>query len=268
MAMVASAIAHDGKIMSPYVVQKVRAKDQSELYSASPKEFAEPMTGDQAGQLEDMMRAVVAEGTAKNLQGMRIAGKTGTAEQGPGNPNANWFVGFSPADKPRYAFAVMTEAPGPGSNAARSPGRSWRRRYCRSDSGLVLNDRYRLLERLAIGGMGEVWRAVDAVSGLPVAVKLLRRELGSDMRARGRFESEARFAAELRHPGIARAFDYGEHGGRSFLVMELVPGEPLDEILARDGGLPLEAVLDLLVQAGRALTVAHGRPVIVHRDVK
>lgn len=134
-------------------------------------------------------------------------------------------------------------------------------------AGLVLNDRYRLLERLAIGGMGEVWRASDALSGRPVAVKLLRRELGSDMRARGRFESEARFAAELRHPGIARAFDYGEQAGRTFLVMELVPGEPLDEILARDGGLPLEAVLDLVVQAARALAVAHAAG-IVHRDVK
>ncbi|WP_396448122.1 protein kinase [Actinomadura sp.] len=134
-------------------------------------------------------------------------------------------------------------------------------------TGLVLNHRYRLLERLAIGGMGEVWRAVDEASGRHVAVKLLRREFGSDLRARGRFESEARFAAELRHPGIARAFDFGEHGGRMFLVMELVPGEPLDEILARDGGLPLEAVLDLLVQAGRALTVAHEAG-IVHRDVK
>lgn len=133
--------------------------------------------------------------------------------------------------------------------------------------GLVLSDRYRLLERLAIGGMGEVWRASDAVTGLQVAVKLLRLELGSDVRARTRFESEARFAAELRHPGIARAFDFGEHGGRTFLVMELVSGEPLDEILARDGGLPLEAVLDLVVQAGRALTVAHEAG-IVHRDVK
>jgi serine/threonine-protein kinase len=134
-------------------------------------------------------------------------------------------------------------------------------------TGLVLNDRYRLLERLAIGGMGEVWRASDALSGRLVAVKLLRLELGSDMRARGRFESEARFAAELRHPGIARAFDYGEQAGRTFLVMELVPGEPLDEILARDGGLPLEAVLDLIVQAARALVVAHAAG-IVHRDVK
>ncbi|WP_371943791.1 peptidoglycan D,D-transpeptidase FtsI family protein [Actinomadura chokoriensis] len=118
MALVAAAVANDGKIMSPYMVEKVRAKDQSELYSASPKEFGEAMTGDQAGQLEDMMRAVVSEGTAKNLQGMRIAGKTGTAEQGPGNPNANWFVGFSPTENPRYAFAIMTEAQGSGAGNA------------------------------------------------------------------------------------------------------------------------------------------------------
>ncbi|TDC83185.1 serine/threonine-protein kinase [Actinomadura sp. 7K507] len=134
-------------------------------------------------------------------------------------------------------------------------------------TGLVLSDRYRLRERLAIGGMGEVWRASDEVLGREVAVKLLRLELGSDMSARGRFESEARFAAELRHPGIAAAYDFGEQDGRAYLVMELVPGEPLDEILARDGGLALEAVLDLMVQAGRALTVAHEAGV-VHRDVK
>ncbi len=114
MAMVAAGIANKGKIMSPYVVEKVRAKDQSELYSAKPEEFARPMTRGQAQQLEDMMRAVVSEGTATNLRGMRIAGKTGTAEQGPGNPNARWFVGFSPVDNPRYAFAVMTEGPGSG----------------------------------------------------------------------------------------------------------------------------------------------------------
>ncbi|MFI0410213.1 serine/threonine-protein kinase [Actinomadura sp. 3N508] len=134
-------------------------------------------------------------------------------------------------------------------------------------TGLVLNGRYRLLERLAVGGMGEVWRADDEVARHPVAVKLLRREFVSDLSARTRFESEARFAAELRHPGIAQAYDFGEQNGRTYLVMELVAGEPLDGILARDGGLPLEAVLDLLVQAGRALTVAH-RAGVVHRDVK
>ncbi|OLT25383.1 hypothetical protein BJF79_44305, partial [Actinomadura sp. CNU-125] len=133
--------------------------------------------------------------------------------------------------------------------------------------GLVLNNRYRLLERLATGGMGEVWRARDDQLGRDVAVKLLRVELDDDARARWRFEAEGRFAAALRHDGIAQAFDFGEQHGRTYLVMELVQGEPLDEILARDGGLPLEAVLDLLVQAGRALSAAHDLG-IVHRDVK
>ncbi|MFI0486549.1 peptidoglycan D,D-transpeptidase FtsI family protein [Actinomadura sp. 9N215] len=120
MAMVAAAIAHDGKIMNPYVVQKVRAKDQSELYNASPKEFGEAMSGDHADQLAEMMRAVVSEGTATNLQGKRVAGKTGTAEQdaASGIPNSRWFVGFSPVENPRYAFAVVTEGPNDGATNA------------------------------------------------------------------------------------------------------------------------------------------------------
>ncbi|TDD32503.1 hypothetical protein E1287_22730 [Actinomadura sp. KC06] len=120
MAMVAAAVAGGGKIMNPYVVQKVRAKDQSELYNASPKEFGEAMSGEHADQLAEMMRAVITEGTAKNLQGMRIAGKTGTAEQDPasGIPNSRWFVGFSPIENPRYAFAVVTEGPNDGATNA------------------------------------------------------------------------------------------------------------------------------------------------------
>ncbi|MBX6765666.1 MAG: hypothetical protein IRY90_00655 [Actinomadura rubrobrunea] len=118
MAMVAAAVANEGKIMKPYLVQTVRAKDQSELYSAEPKEFSQAIKPETAEQLADMMRAVVREGTARNLQGMNIAGKTGTAEQGSGNPNARWFVGFAPINKPRYAFAVLTEGPGDGATNA------------------------------------------------------------------------------------------------------------------------------------------------------
>lgn len=132
---------------------------------------------------------------------------------------------------------------------------------------LVLSGRYRLLERLATGGMGEVWRAVDESLGRDVAVKLLRLEFDDDASARSRFESEARLAAGLHHGGIAQVYDFGAQDGRTFLVMELVPGEPLDEIIGRDGGLPLEAVLDLLVQVARALAVPHAAG-IVHRDVK
>ncbi|MFB4316464.1 peptidoglycan D,D-transpeptidase FtsI family protein [Actinomadura sp. 21ATH] len=118
MAMVAQAVANDGKIMTPYLVEKVRAKDQSELYNAEPKQYSQPLSNDHADQLADMMRAVVTEGTAKNLAQFNIAGKTGTAEQGPGNPNARWFMGFAPMDKPKYAFAVVTEGTGSGGEAA------------------------------------------------------------------------------------------------------------------------------------------------------
>ncbi|MFI0356521.1 peptidoglycan D,D-transpeptidase FtsI family protein [Actinomadura sp. 9N407] len=118
MAMVASAVANDGKIMKPYLVQKVRAQDQSELYNADPVQFSQAIKQDTADQLADMMRAVVTEGTAKNLAQFNIAGKTGTAEQGPGNPNARWFAGFAPMDKPKYAFAVVTEGAGSGGEAA------------------------------------------------------------------------------------------------------------------------------------------------------
>jgi len=132
---------------------------------------------------------------------------------------------------------------------------------------LVLNDRYRLTERLATGGMGEVWRAVDEVLDREVAVKLLRQEYVSDAVARTRFQAEARFAARLQHGGIAQVYDYGEQDDRVFLVMELVPGEPLSRILRRAGKLTPEAALDLVSQAARALHVAH-QAGIVHRDVK
>ncbi|WP_240487100.1 penicillin-binding transpeptidase domain-containing protein [Actinomadura flavalba] len=118
MAMVAAAVANGGEIMQPYLVQKVTSKEGNELYGASPKVYSKAMKGDTADQLADMMRAVISEGTAKNLAGRNIAGKTGTAEQGAGNPNARWFIGFGPSEKPRYAFAVVTEGPGSGGEAA------------------------------------------------------------------------------------------------------------------------------------------------------
>ncbi|HEV7932100.1 MAG TPA: penicillin-binding protein 2 [Actinomadura sp.] len=111
MAMVASAVANNGKIMKPYLVEKVRTDDQSELYSATPREFAQAMSPGIAGQLKQMMAAVVDHGTATNLRGQGIAGKTGTAETGNPANNSRWFVGYSPVQNPRYAFAVVTEGP-------------------------------------------------------------------------------------------------------------------------------------------------------------
>jgi len=132
---------------------------------------------------------------------------------------------------------------------------------------LVLSHRYRLDERLASGGMGEVWKATDELLGRPVAVKVLKEQYVSDESFRERFRAEARFAASLQHSGIAQVYDYGEQDELAFLVMELVPGETLSRILSEEGRLSTDTALDIVGQAARALHVAHTAG-IIHRDIK
>src|SRR5215218_9510252 len=140
-------------------------------------------------------------------------------------------------------------------------------------SDCYLAGRYRLCRWLAAGGMGQVWQAVDEVLGRPVAVKLLRDEYAQDPSFVGRLRAEARYAAALTHPGIATVFDYGEvtttAGGEPtpFLVMELVEGEPLSSLLAREGRLGLDRSLEIVGQAAVAVGAAH-RAGLVHRDIK
>ncbi|MEU5881071.1 penicillin-binding transpeptidase domain-containing protein [Spirillospora sp. NPDC047279] len=119
MAMVAAAAANNGKIMKPYLVQKVISGDDGgTVQDADPKQFGQAMPGDNADQLADMMREVVRSGTAKSLAQFDIAGKTGTADIDGVEFNNRWFVGFAPADKPRYAFAVFTQGDGSGGEFA------------------------------------------------------------------------------------------------------------------------------------------------------
>ncbi|MGD0699435.1 MAG: serine/threonine-protein kinase [Trebonia sp.] len=133
----------------------------------------------------------------------------------------------------------------------------------------VLDGRYALVERIATGGMGEVWRGSDQILGRPVAIKMLSAMHAEDEQFRARFRAEARFASSLSHPGITRVFDYGEHSplGGPYLVMELVDGQPLSEIIERYGRLDPNVVLDIVAQAARALDIAH-QAGIVHRDIK
>jgi serine/threonine-protein kinase len=137
--------------------------------------------------------------------------------------------------------------------------------------------RYRLDSRIATGGMGEVWSGTDTALDRPVAVKLLKHEYADDATFRSRFETEARHAAALHHPGIAALYDVGESRDsgvadgsgipRPFLVMELVDGQPLSALLRPRQSLEPSAVRDLLAQAGDAIGAAH-RAGIVHRDIK
>lgn len=131
--------------------------------------------------------------------------------------------------------------------------------------GEVLGGRYALADRIAIGGMGEVWAATDTVLGRVVAIKVLRTDNAAALLAR--FRDEARHTAALSHSGVARVHDYGEDGANAFLVMELIPGEPLSAVLAREGKLPVTVALSYLAQTAEAVGAAHAIGV-VHRDIK
>src|SRR6266498_3965941 len=111
---------------------------------------------------------------------------------------------------------------------------------------VMLAGRYRLVRRLASGGMGQVWRANDEILGRPVAVKLLRSEYAEDPEFVDRFRAE---------------------GTTAYLVMELVEGEPLSVLLAREGRLSAAHTLNVLAQSALALDSAH-QAGVVHRDVK
>jgi serine/threonine-protein kinase len=137
------------------------------------------------------------------------------------------------------------------------------------DLDTVLGDRYRLMERIAVGGQGEVWRAEDTTLGRPAAVKVLRGEYADNAEFRDRFRREARLAAGLSHPGVAQVFDYeqGHDGAPPYLVMEYVDGESLAATIAREAPVSPDRVLDVIVAAASALAAAHAAG-LVHRDVK
>lgn len=111
MAMVASAIANHGTLMTPYLVSQLRAPDTSVLAQASPRVASQAMTPQVAQEMTAMMVAVVAYGTGTPAQipGVVVAGKTGTAQTAPGQSPDAWFVAFAPAADPKVAVAVAVE---------------------------------------------------------------------------------------------------------------------------------------------------------------
>ena len=132
----------------------------------------------------------------------------------------------------------------------------------------ILPERYRDPERIARGGMGEVFRAEDADLARTVAVKLLSGNYADSEAVRGRFTREARAVARLSNaPSTVTIFDVGEHRGRPYIVMEYLPGGSLADRLEREGAQPLGRSVEWLGQAAAALDAAHANG-IVHRDVK
>jgi serine/threonine-protein kinase len=134
-------------------------------------------------------------------------------------------------------------------------------------AGTIIDDRYRVVERVGSGGMADVYLAEDLQLGRQVAVKLLHRRFAEDREFVERFRREASSAAGLSHPSIVGVFDRGEWDGTSYIAMEYLDGRTLKQLIVEEAPLDPVRAIDIAVQILRAGRFAHKRG-IIHRDLK
>jgi serine/threonine protein kinase len=134
------------------------------------------------------------------------------------------------------------------------------------NSGTTLGP-YEITNAIGVGGMGEVYHAHDTKLGRDVAIKVLPEAFAHDPDRLSRFQREAKMLAALNHPAIATIYGLEQSTGTSYLVMELVSGETLQQRMAREGRLPIEDALGVCRQIAEALEAAHEKG-IIHRDLK
>lgn len=156
--------------------------------------------------------------------------------------------------------------PEPGSSANFSRSRM-RIDYGRFAPGTILADRYRVVELIGRGGMGEVYRADDLKLGEPVALKFLPGNLASNPEWYQRFLDEVRSARTVSHPNVCRVYDVGEVRGEPFISMEYVDGETLSSLLSRIGRVSLRKATELGQQLCAGLGAIHDVG-LLHRDLK
>jgi eukaryotic-like serine/threonine-protein kinase len=135
------------------------------------------------------------------------------------------------------------------------------------EPGDVLGGRYEILKLLGEGGMGAVYKAMDRELNRPVALKVIRPELGSNPSILARFKQELLLAREVTHKNVIRIYDLGDAEGMKFITMEFVEGDDLRALIHQKKKFPPEEAVEIIKQACRALEAAHSVGVI-HRDLK
>ena len=134
--------------------------------------------------------------------------------------------------------------------------------------GQVVADRYHVIKKLGEGGMGQVYLAEHVKMGRRSAIKVMNPSMVHDPDAVARFNREASNASRITHPNVCAIYDFGETpDGLIYLAMEFIEGEPLTDLLERDGALPVRRAVGIFAQVANALQAAHDLG-IVHRDLK
>jgi serine/threonine protein kinase len=133
----------------------------------------------------------------------------------------------------------------------------------------ILNGQFRILEKIGTGGMGSVYKAAQPAMNRMVAIKILHPKLAGRKDLTSRFRREARAMSQLTHPNTVKVFMFGEleEDGSLYIVMELLEGRNLNQTVRKEGPLPPERAIPVLIQVCGALQEAHDLG-IVHRDLK
>jgi len=133
--------------------------------------------------------------------------------------------------------------------------------------GMMIGDRYEVLERIGMGGMSDVYKAKDHKLNRHVAVKVLKQEFSENMNFVSKFRVEAQAAASLMHPNIVNVYDVGEDNGIYYIVMELVEGITLKKYIEKKARLSVREAVSIAIQACMGIEAAHNNH-IIHRDIK
>ncbi len=133
--------------------------------------------------------------------------------------------------------------------------------------GMMIGDRYEILEKIGTGGMSDVYRAKDHKLNRPVAVKVLKQEFSENDNFVSKFRVEAQAAAGLMHPNIVNVYDVGDENGIHYIVMELVDGITLKRYIEKKSRLTVKEAVSIAIQVAMGLEAAHNNH-IIHRDIK
>lgn len=133
--------------------------------------------------------------------------------------------------------------------------------------GMMIADRYEVLEKIGTGGMSDVYKATDHKLNRNVAVKVLKQEFSENENFVSKFRVEAQAAAGLMHPNIVNVYDVGEESGIHYIVMELVEGITLKKYIEKKQRLTVKEAVSIAIQVGMGLEAAHNNH-IIHRDIK